>query len=579
MTKEKLIFYGVIIFSIFAIFACTMFDVQEPVEEFFDYNTATSKISRYEFSGQAFHDEDGSISVSPGQDFRIRFYLDNPQNFSFARGSNLETDLDDEVSVFQDGSEVIEVDYPADFLTEGKNVSPRITLYHPVSHVDFGTYGELNLVCNSRPPAISSAEILIDSGEYVILFRAPDFSLPDSADIKYFYVNEKKLEVDPAASVISQVDSFSPSVYSAGANYDFAYRTGIPSSAEKNFSIGWMDSSTLKSEETILHGTPQAVFYDIIFNANRPSSAPATTGVLNLPQNDSVQAGNSFTIPSAEPSLSGYTFAGYATSANGSVTYSAGQTISVSGNMELFAVWSSVKTLSGNVTVSSVIQALQDNSEVEWTLQSGNNSVSSSIQVSSGKTLTIKGTNTGETLKQVSFSGGIKILEVQSGGKLILDGVTIDGTSYNNSTAIYCSGGEVVIRNSTITNMENANANNAGAIFITGGGTVTMESGTITACGGNQIVGIVSVGTSSPAVNVENGKFVMSGGQIVSCGDANSESVIFVSSGGIFEMSGGVIKDNTVSSSGFVVSGSGTFNKTGGANCTDTINSSLNGSH
>jgi hypothetical protein len=71
----------------------------------------------------------------------------------------------------------------------------------------------------------------------------------------------------------------------------------------------------------------------------------------------------------------------------------------------------------------------------------------------------------------------------------------------------------------------------------------------------------------------------MSGGQIVSCGDANSESVIFVSSGGIFEMSGGVIKDNTVSSSGFVVSGSGTFNKTGGANCTDTINSSLNGSH
>jgi hypothetical protein len=573
MTKEKLIFYGVIIFSIFAIFSCTMFDVQEPVEEFFDYNTATSKISRYEFSGQAFHDEDGSISVLPGQDFRIRFYLDNPQNFSFARGSNLETDLDDEVSVFQDGSEVIEVDYPADFLTEGKIISPRITLYHPVSHADFGTYDGLNLVCNSRPPAISSAEVAVDSGEYVILFSAPSSArlLNDASDITKFYFNEKTVSVSVDSSGAIQG---LPSASGFSSSYDFAYWTGVNESAgAQNFSIGWVDRYGVKSAGM----NPSAQNFVISFSENIPSGVSVSAS--GIPSGGTFMQGADFTIPSAVPTLAGYSFAGYATSANGSVTYSAGQTISVSGDMELFAVWSSVKTLSGNVTVSSVIQALQDNSEVEWTLQSGNNSVSSSIQVSSGKTLTIKGTNTGETLKQVSFSGGIKILEVQSGGKLILDGITIDGTSYNNSTAIYCSGGEVVIRNSTIKNMENANANNAGAIFITGGGTVTMESGTITACGGNQIVGIVSVGTSSPAVNVENGKFVMSGGQIVSCGDANSESVIFVSSGGIFEMSGGVIKDNTVSSSGFVVSGSGTFNKTGGANCTDTINSSLNGSH
>jgi hypothetical protein len=342
MSGKKFIFFTGTFFS-FLFLCCSLFDIQEPVQDFFDYNTGNSSILRAEFSGDYTEGTDGTVSVEPGKDFYVRFYLDNPQNFSFARDSSIGFDVADggseNVSVVQSDSATILVSYPASFLTEGKNISPRITLYHPVSHADFGTYDGLNLVCNSRPPAISSAEVAVDSGEYVILFSAPSSArlLNDASDITKFYFNEKTVSVSVDSSGAIQG---LPSASGFSSSYDFAYWTGVNESAgAQNFSIGWVDRYGVKSAGM----NPSAQNFVISFSENIPSGVSVSAS--GIPSGGTFMQGADFTIPSAVPTLAGYSFAGYATSANGSVTYSAGQTISVTENLNLFAVWTAYSAL------------------------------------------------------------------------------------------------------------------------------------------------------------------------------------------------------------------------------------------
>ncbi|MCR5530334.1 MAG: InlB B-repeat-containing protein [Lachnospiraceae bacterium] len=71
--------------------------------------------------------------------------------------------------------------------------------------------------------------------------------------------------------------------------------------------------------------------YLVVFDANGGSGAPG---------NQTKVHGKNLTLSSTKPSRTGYTFKGWATSASGSVSYSAGGTYSNNASIRLYAVWS-----------------------------------------------------------------------------------------------------------------------------------------------------------------------------------------------------------------------------------------------
>ena len=74
------------------------------------------------------------------------------------------------------------------------------------------------------------------------------------------------------------------------------------------------------------------IYYELSFDANGGSGAPATMEVEE----------DTATIPADEPTLDGYTFTGWAKSADAdSPAYQPGDTISLSDNTTLYAVWES----------------------------------------------------------------------------------------------------------------------------------------------------------------------------------------------------------------------------------------------
>ena len=84
--------------------------------------------------------------------------------------------------------------------------------------------------------------------------------------------------------------------------------------------------------------------YTVTYDANGGSGAPAAQ---TKTQNQSL------TLSSTRPTRSGYTFAGWATSSNGSVQYQPGGTYTGNANLILYAVWTPVSTAGADITVGS----------------------------------------------------------------------------------------------------------------------------------------------------------------------------------------------------------------------------------
>ncbi len=169
-----------------------------PVREYFEEYTSTAAIERHlPISGS--QQADGAIQIPSDQDVIVTFHLQNPQNFTFAAGSNMTLQLASfdaakalassglpadtaSVRITQDSSDksILHLTYPAAFLQAadtGFDISPSVHLEHPFSHTDFGTYAKLKLLCNTAPPAFRSASLAQTkdaSPRYVICLRIPD---------------------------------------------------------------------------------------------------------------------------------------------------------------------------------------------------------------------------------------------------------------------------------------------------------------------------------------------------------------------------------------------------------------------
>ena len=96
-----------------------------------------------------------------------------------------------------------------------------------------------------------------------------------------------------------------------------------------------------------LYAVWKANEYTITYNGNKPSGVSANPS--GVPAAGKVNHGSNYTVSSATPTLTGYRFDGWATSATGAVAYAAGATMSnVTANATLYAKWTAMFTVSYN---------------------------------------------------------------------------------------------------------------------------------------------------------------------------------------------------------------------------------------
>ena len=196
---------------------------------------------------------------------------------------------------------------------------------------------------------------------------------------------------------------------------------------------------------------------------------------------------------------------------------------------------------------------------------SGATTIDQEIEVKNGETLTVKGTGTGDSIKNISG----RVFNIASGGSLTLEeNITLTGTVTNgNGGAVYVNGGTFTMEaGSKITG---SSASYGGGVYVANRGTFTMGGGTISE---NNASGTGASGASGGGVCISSGTFTMSGGAVISGNTATSSGGgVFVSESGDFIMEGGTIggtggeSHNSAENGGGVYIHNGTFTMSGGA--------------
>ena len=222
-----------------AFFSCDMGlnsdSFQNKVQSYFLEMTSTAAVGDYIISpGDILTDNNGATCVPSSNDHTVTFFLRNPQKYSFALHDNMELQLgglaefsSSDVSVAQDANDKskIVITYSASFLRrfgEGTDISPKVTLLHPVSRANFGVYDKLNLSSNSPPPVPSGAVAMQTSetpSKWVVCF-----DLPVAGSMKDIHKDLKTVTINGQA--------FDISVNSSGAiSYDSSAQTVLTTSA------------------------------------------------------------------------------------------------------------------------------------------------------------------------------------------------------------------------------------------------------------------------------------------------------------------------------------------------------------
>jgi fibronectin type 3 domain-containing protein len=164
-----------------------------------------------------------------------------------------------------------------------------------------------------------------------------------------------------------------------------------------------------------------------------------------------------------------------------------------------------------------------------------------------------------DVMRTVNISDQGRLFTVDTGVTLILyNNITLKGINNNNNSLVYVNNGGTLAMNTGAKIIDNYIS------YLHGGGGVYVDGGTFTMNGG-EISGNSSTYYHGGGVNVSGGIFTMNGGKIT--GNTSSTSGngggVYVNDG-IFTMNGGEISGNISSGSGGGVYVSGTFNLNGG---------------
>ncbi len=219
-----------------------------PVKSFFDTYTNTAAIERHDYSEPPYQDSSRRLCFDSYKDYSVNFYLRNPQLYSLnleAKFNSLSGVDTSEITVVQsEDKNSITLTLPQKFLVdsdEGKNISPTISLYEPMSGRSFPEYS-FELYCNSKPPKVYNPTIINNGNStFVIAFDMPE--------VVELVVRHKDL-----ANIIINGVSYPLSVDSEG-NFNF------PDTSR--FSTSWKSSYAEIGGKTFNHeDNDRAVYFE-----------------------------------------------------------------------------------------------------------------------------------------------------------------------------------------------------------------------------------------------------------------------------------------------------------------------------
>jgi len=180
----------------------------------------------------------------------------------------------------------------------------------------------------------------------------------------------------------------------------------------------------------------------------------------------------------------------------------------------------------------------------------------------------------------ITLSGQGSLLLIGDGQTVTSSGLTLNGHSGNNVSLVNISGGGTFTMNSgtMISGNTSSGANNGGGA-INGGGVHIASGGTFNMDGG-EISGNTATGTTGPGggVYINGGTFNMTDGS-VSNNTATSGGGVGIANNGTFNMSGGEVSGNEANGrgGGVQIASGGTFNMTGGELSGNKFTGSVNG--
>lgn len=272
---------------------------------------------------------------------------------------------------------------------------------------------------------------------------------------------------------------------------------------------------------TLSSGMTAVRYYTVTFDANGGS---VPTGTKSVPD-----GGRYGELP--VPTRGGYTFEGWYTAADGGTRVTASSAVSLSGNQTLYAHWSGGASSSTTVMRTSQLDlrdmgSASDPSEGwDWDAETKTLTLTNADFVVGGETyalvldtatIVLEGSNTITcTFDDGNHTKGISSLAVAGiqGDHLTFEGtgsLTVSCTAYGGegiSTGTY-GAGSITINSGTVTAIGGPTARRNGQSIGVFTGCLTMNGGTLTAVGGDASG---SNGTSY-GVNAYRGRIIINGG-------------------------------------------------------------------
>ncbi|MBR3542564.1 MAG: hypothetical protein IKN82_02575 [Treponema sp.] len=214
---------GVLLASVCALFASCDFgfdsdSFQNKAGAYFKEMTSTAAVANYSMDMDNVQtDKNGNFCFGYESDRTVTFILRNPQHYTFLTNRNMTLGLagnavgaamplSETVTLVQDSSDTTKLvlTFPAEFLKAnplGADISPIISMMHPVSLAQFTPYKDLKLSSNATPPMPNGAIVMQTTetpSRWVVCFN-----MPNSAIINEFHRDLESVSVNDSSAKIS----------------------------------------------------------------------------------------------------------------------------------------------------------------------------------------------------------------------------------------------------------------------------------------------------------------------------------------------------------------------------------------
>ncbi len=192
---------------------------QNKVQSYFLDMTSSAAVALYEIApNDTVKNRAGVDCVPASGEHVVSFYLRNPQKYSFGE-ANMMLQIGDMgleypsslVSIAQDPNDAakINITYNQEFFLDhplGTDISPKVELFHPVSHKSFGVFDKMKISSDSPPPSVQLACFqrksnggATEDDNYVVCFFLPkitsfanSYDSSGNTDVHIFYINGTK---------------------------------------------------------------------------------------------------------------------------------------------------------------------------------------------------------------------------------------------------------------------------------------------------------------------------------------------------------------------------------------------------